>query len=720
MATLTATLNHRRSEFVPERVSSLYRSSTRDIPVVLGAALIAMYALWGLVNPAVLALWLGWFFVTCSVRVLLAVDYRRQKSLKRTARQWENYFCLASALLGLIGGLQLAFIHPDNFDLQVLLVLVVIASIAMGLPHSLAPSPRAFVSFLLPIITPLVVLSFLKPDLPHVSMGLVVLLFGALLLTFYLSSTETFPRVLRSDDQRATLFESLSAGQNAVYSASVEQALVFDTSLVGFATIRSGRIDKCNLAFAHILGYPLQELVGMPMPGLLSMSALEQAKQDSGPDLINWARLAGDEIQVKTRNGTAIWVKVEVRALDTQSAQSDAVLALMDISGRKRTEEALKVTAMRLDTALRSPQLALWEWDERRGTVLFVDAAWSAMLGEEPREKYLPVADQLMIIHPDDLLAAQQARARCFKGLSSEFQVEYRVRVASGEWKWVRAQGRVLERDQAGKAKRMSGTYLDITNRKFAELATESALARELGLSEMRSKLGSAAAQELRAQLVTTLSDTEALEHHADRLTYDQWATELRRIKDGALNARARLDNMLAIGGIDAGVLSFRPSVVGFRKVVEGIVKDFQLGEGKNRLISVSDSSDLTHVELDENLFRLILNNLLSNAAKFSPETTEILVRLSREGDNAVTEVKDSGSGIPIVDQKRLFNAFHRGSNIENRPGTGLGLAMVKKAVEFHGGRITFNSQVQQGTIFRLSLPQSPQFLLNSDKTLSG
>lgn len=708
MATFTATLSHWRSEFVPERVSFLYRRLTRDIPVLLVAALIAAFALWGTVNPTVLIFWLAWFFLTSLVRVALAVDYRRQKSLKRTAKQWENYFCFLSALLGLVGGLQLVFIHPDQLNLQVLLVLVLMASIAIGLPHTLAPSPKAFVSFLLPVITPLVVLSFLTPDLPHVSTGLLVLLFAAVLLTFYFSSTQTFLKVLRLADQRAKLREELSIAQIAHQSAVAERAMVFDTSLVGFAGIRSGRIDKCNTAFAHILGYPMQELVGMPVQNFLPAGALERAKQDSAPHLMDWARLAGDEIQIRTRQGNAIWVKAETRALDAQSAPLEAVLTLIDISSRKQAEEALKSTAAGLDTALRSPRLASWEWDERRG-ILFLDAAWSAMLGEEPGEKYLALADLLMLIHPDDLPAEQEARRRCLQGLTSEMVVEFRVRTASGEWRWVKDQGRVVERNQAGRAIRMSGTLRNITSRKCIELAIEAAASRELAICAVQGKLGAAATQELRAQLGSTLSEAQALLEHAHRFTYEQWASEMSAIKDRLSTAWAKLDNMLAMADIQAGILSFRPSVVGFREIIDGIVKDFQVGQGKNRQVSVLDSSGLAQVELDEKLLRLILNNLLSNAAKFSPQTAEIFVRLGQEGVNAIIEVKDGGIGIPVADQKPLFSAFHRGSNVENRPGAGLGLAMVKKAVELHAGRVTFDSEHQKGTTFRVSLPQTPQ-----------
>jgi signal transduction histidine kinase len=108
---------------------------------------------------------------------------------------------------------------------------------------------------------------------------------------------------------------------------------------------------------------------------------------------------------------------------------------------------------------------------------------------------------------------------------------------------------------------------------------------------------------------------------------------------------------------------------------------------------------------MDEHLLRHILENLLSNAAKYSAEGSEIRIAVERQQEQAVIEVEDRGIGIPAADQSRLFETFHRASNVENRPGTGLGLSIVRKSVDLHGGDISFASSTGKGTRFTVRLP---------------
>jgi Signal transduction histidine kinase len=100
-----------------------------------------------------------------------------------------------------------------------------------------------------------------------------------------------------------------------------------------------------------------------------------------------------------------------------------------------------------------------------------------------------------------------------------------------------------------------------------------------------------------------------------------------------------------------------------------------------------------------------MLMNLLSNAVKYSPRGSTILFSLSRSDDSSVIQIQDQGIGIPEADQKNLFEAFHRGSNVGTVPGMGLGLTIVKHAIELHSGTIDVQSRVAAGTTFTSTLP---------------
>jgi signal transduction histidine kinase len=113
----------------------------------------------------------------------------------------------------------------------------------------------------------------------------------------------------------------------------------------------------------------------------------------------------------------------------------------------------------------------------------------------------------------------------------------------------------------------------------------------------------------------------------------------------------------------------------------------------------------LPPAEGDEGLLRHILNNLLTNAVKYSKPGAPVEFGVGRENGEAVFRVRDSGIGIPASDQSQLFNAFHRASNASQVPGTGLGLVIVKRCVEMHEGRIACESAEGQGTTFTVWLP---------------
>lgn len=124
-----------------------------------------------------------------------------------------------------------------------------------------------------------------------------------------------------------------------------------------------------------------------------------------------------------------------------------------------------------------------------------------------------------------------------------------------------------------------------------------------------------------------------------------------------------------------------------------------------NCVLRLSQPDEAIHTVLDTRLMRQVLNNLLSNAIKYSATAAQVEVELLTDGKAITLRVTDQGIGIPEADLLLLFDPFHRASNVENMPGTGLGLNIVKQAVELHGGAIDVQSQLQQGTTFTLHLP---------------
>jgi signal transduction histidine kinase len=171
------------------------------------------------------------------------------------------------------------------------------------------------------------------------------------------------------------------------------------------------------------------------------------------------------------------------------------------------------------------------------------------------------------------------------------------------------------------------------------------------------------------------------------------------------LHLNTMLDDILTVGRVETGGLQFNPIPHNLTSTCEGVLSDIMHSYRNPKEIFFENTFGPDLVMVDEKLLRHILINLLSNAQKYSHGDHPIYLNLSNKPDRIIIQVKDRGIGIPEEDQHRIFDAFHRGNNVMNISGTGLGLTIVKKSVELHGGEISFTSKPGAGTVFTVTLP---------------
>jgi len=165
--------------------------------------------------------------------------------------------------------------------------------------------------------------------------------------------------------------------------------------------------------------------------------------------------------------------------------------------------------------------------------------------------------------------------------------------------------------------------------------------------------------------------------------------------------------DMLFVAQVEAGRLSLERQDVDFRNVAAEAVEAARPVAERNSVTLVLDAEQVGMLSGDRDRFGQMLDNLISNAVKFTPENGSVTVRLREAGDRAVLEVADDGMGIPDAEQKRLFERFFRASTATSQavPGAGLGLTIVKTIVEAHGGTIAIASQEGEGTTVRVEVP---------------
>ena len=165
------------------------------------------------------------------------------------------------------------------------------------------------------------------------------------------------------------------------------------------------------------------------------------------------------------------------------------------------------------------------------------------------------------------------------------------------------------------------------------------------------------------------------------------------------------MEEVLLLSRVESGRLSLDPQAMDLASYCRRLVDEVLSATHRRCPIELTLDAAEGETFADERLLRHILLNLLTNAVKYSPEGVPVQFFMTRLATRVRFEVVDRGIGIPEQDQKWLFNAFQRGRNVGNIPGTGLGLVIVKRCVELHRGTIRIDSSVGRGTKVGVEVP---------------
>jgi PAS domain S-box-containing protein len=249
----------------------------------------------------------------------------------------------------------------------------------------------------------------------------------------------------------------------------------------------------------------------------------------------------------------------------------------------------------------------------------------------------------------------------------------------------------------------------DVSDRKQAEAEILRALDTEKDLNELKTRFIDMASHEFRTPLTTILGSVELLRLYGKQWDETKRSKYLQRLQDAGLRMKALVDNVLTISRANTEHLTLSPHLFDVIQFCHNLIEELSMGQCRQtiRLHTEGNLCDQSCyiVYLEDRLLHHILSNLLSNAMKYSPPDSLIQVSLAVEHQMLIFRVEDQGIGIPLADQDRLFDAFHRARNVGKVAGTGLGLNIVKKYVELQGGTIVFCSQEGFGTTFRVALP---------------
>jgi signal transduction histidine kinase len=248
--------------------------------------------------------------------------------------------------------------------------------------------------------------------------------------------------------------------------------------------------------------------------------------------------------------------------------------------------------------------------------------------------------------------------------------------------------------------------YRQLLKRQAAE-AMGKALEQEKELVDLKLRFFSMVSHEFRTPLSIILGSAQMLAENNPSMSSDRRQKNIHRIQTSAELMTRHLTDMLTLTRAEAGNLEYNPQPLDVEAFCLNLLEDLQLSAPTESRLKFSSQGRCGLVSLDEKLLFSILSNLLLNAMKYSTSGSPIELQLGVERGGILFRITDTGIGITPTDQPNLYEPFFRGENAADIQGTGLGLVVVKRCVELHGGEIRVHSQVGVGTTFRVWLPDA-------------
>jgi signal transduction histidine kinase len=245
----------------------------------------------------------------------------------------------------------------------------------------------------------------------------------------------------------------------------------------------------------------------------------------------------------------------------------------------------------------------------------------------------------------------------------------------------------------------------EIEERKRAQAELSRALAAEKELSQLKSRFVSMVSHEFRTPLGVILASADLLSDYLDTLSPEERAEQIADIKQSTRHMAALMEDVLLLGRVESGRMGYHPQSFDLLDFCRRLTDEMMSATSHRCPIELTETEIDTPARGDEALLRHIFHNLLANGVKYSSPGQPVHFGVERDGNEAVFTVRDNGIGICSEDQKHVFEAFFRGKNVGERPGSGLGLVVVKRCVELHGGVIHLESALLKGTTVVVRVP---------------
>jgi PAS domain S-box-containing protein len=446
-----------------------------------------------------------------------------------------------------------------------------------------------------------------------------------------------------------------------------------------------GRVRRvASHAFRAVLGVPL--MAGGTVTGVIGLSFSEAGRTFSEAEVDQVSRFA------------------EVAAIALDNARLYAA-AQQELAERTRAEEQLRAAERRFRTLVEQlPVVVYSEEFAVGGSRMWVNPQVSIF--GSTQEDVFEKNFWKTRLHPDDRERVLAEEARC-EQTGEPFRMEYRTIHRDGHVMWVRDEC-VLVRDEAGKPLYWQGVMVDLTDVRRALEREQEATRRLRALDQMKNTFLDAVSHELRTPLAAIVGIGLTLQHKADSLAAGDRTDLYTRLVANARKLDRLLNDLLDLDRLTHGIVAPKRRPTDVAALAGRIADDWGLLNGRRPQVV---AEPLT-VSLDPGKVERIVENLLANAARHTPPDTPVWVRVERPagGDGVLLTVEDAGAGIPAELRDSVFEPFQQGPGTPTHaPGVGIGLTLVARFAELHGGRAWVDERPGGGSSFRVLIPDAPQ-----------
>jgi PAS domain S-box-containing protein len=490
------------------------------------------------------------------------------------------------------------------------------------------------------------------------------------------------------------------AESEARFSVAFQASPIF----IAIARMSDGQFVLANDAFVNWTGYTREEVLGRSTAELTVWERQED-REAFWEDLRRAGSIRERECRFRNRSGQSFTMLLSSEIIQLNHVPHMLSMAL-DITGRKQTEAELRASEARLRES------------EARFSVAFQASPVFITIIRMSDQKYVLVNDAFVNwlgFARDEVLGRSSVQLGMWENLADRELAWKDLRrggsIRQREVRWRNRQGALFpillsaEAITIDNAPHILSFAQDITQRKLAEAELLKTLDREKELSQLKSNFVSMVSHEFRTPLGIIQSSAELLRDYYQRMQPSEREEQLESIARNTRRMAGMMEEILVLSRLDAGKLDFQPVALDLNMFCRRMLDEVLSATNRRCPIDLLLNPLPGQAEADERLLGHIFTNLLSNAVKYSEPGMTVHFAVARDGPDAVCTVRDQGIGISEEDQQHLFKAFHRGSNVGTRPGTGLGLLLVKRCADLHGGKLQLHSTIGAGTTVTVRLP---------------